>query len=63
MGDTVSNYERPDGYEIAVLHNGSAHDIKAFVYDGNGFKGVWTSDDRWIPESDIYDIEPKFPTA
>jgi hypothetical protein len=57
----VSNFEVPDRPEVVVLHNGSAHDVKAYVYDANGLKGVWTTDDRWIDQAQINDAEPKFP--
>lgn len=57
----VSNKQYPDRPEIAVTHDGAAHDVKAYVYDAAGFKGVWTTDNRWIPEAQINDCEPKFP--
>jgi hypothetical protein len=56
----VSNKQYPDQPEVAIDHNGVGHDVRAFIYDANGFKGVWTTDDRWIPENEIQEIEPKF---
>jgi hypothetical protein len=57
MRNLVSNYEEPDGPEVAILHDGSVVEVKAFVYDGRGFKGVWTKDDRWIDQAEISDAE------
>jgi hypothetical protein len=57
---TVSNKDYPDQPEVVVDHNGAAHDVKAYVYDAQGFKGVWTTDDRWIDQAQILDVEQKY---